>query len=122
MNDCLFCKIINGDIPSKKIYESEFVIAFLDINPKETGHTLVVPKTHIDDIYQINSNDLENIRKDYFKVIEILKTKLNASGFTIATNVGSAQEIKHLHIHIIPKYDKELKLTVDEVYNKIKED
>lgn len=118
--DCLFCKIIEGVIPSKTIYESEYVIAFLDINPKECGHTLVVPKKHIKDIYELE--DINILKKECEKVAGILNKKLSCTGLMFLTNTGSLQDVKHLHIHIIPQYKEKINLSIDEIYNKIKED
>lgn len=115
--DCLFCKIIEGIIPSKTIYESENVIAFLDINPKECGHTLVVPKKHIKDIYELE--DTNTLKEECEKVATIINEKLNSTGIMFVTNTGSLQEVKHLHIHLIPEYNDKLNLNVDEIYEKI---
>lgn len=122
MEDCLFCKIVKGDIPSKKIYESDFSIAFLDINPKIYGHILVVPKKHIKDIYEISDEDYALLKNDTLKVMELMKEKLNPKGIMVVTNTGSLQEIKHIHNHLIPEYETNENLTIDEVYNKLKED
>lgn len=122
MEDCLFCKIVKGDIPSKKIYESDFSIAFLDINPKIYGHILVVPKKHIKDIYEITDEDYALLKNDTLKVMELMKEKLNPKGIMVVTNTGSLQEIKHIHNHLIPEYETNENLTIDEVYNKLKED
>lgn len=120
--ECLFCKIIDGNIPSYKIYEDDNVYAFLDINPKGTGHTLVIPKKHTLDITTVDDNTI----KEMFKVVKILKKriadKLNPDGMTIATNTEITQDIKHFHIHLIPVYKKDLDLTVEEVYSKLKKD
>lgn len=115
--DCLFCKIIDGTIPSKTIYESENVIAFLDINPKECGHTLVVPKKHIKDIYELD--DANTLKEECEKVATIINEKLKPTGIMFVTNTGSLQEIKHLHVHLIPEYNEKINLNVDEIYEKI---
>lgn len=119
MNDCLFCKIIDGSIPSKKIYESDSVIAFLDINPKKYGHTLVVPKKHIKDIYEISNDEYGLLKEETVKVMNIINEKLNPKGIMVITNTGSFQEIKHLHIHLVPEYDNDEDLSLDETYNKL---
>lgn len=101
--DCLFCKIINGDIPSAKVYENEFVYAFKDINPNAKVHVLVVPKTHID---SIDCVDPENIYV-VSKVIEAIPVVAKAcdldNGYRVITNVGEdgGQSVKHLHFHIL---------------------
>ena len=114
--DCIFCKIINGDIPSYKIYEDEYVLAFLDINPVNVGHTLVIPKVHTLDITTIDNETLMKIVDAAKKVADILVSKLDAKGFTLQQNNGIVQEVKHFHLHVIPKYDKNKKMTIEEVY------
>ena len=120
-NDCLFCKIVSGSIPSYKIYEDETVIAFLDINPDSNGHTLIIPKKHYLDMNDIPLDTLNHI----FKVAKELKvkieSKLNADGLTFVQNNGDIQEVKHFHLHLKPYYkDNELK-SVEEIYNILKD-
>ncbi len=119
--DCIFCKIINGEIPCYKVYENDDVLAFLDINPDSDGHTRVIPKKHFKDISDIDEDSLKNVMKGVRKVKEILESKLNIDGITLIQNNGDVQEVKHLHFHLKPYY-KEKKLTsVDAVYKKIEE-
>ncbi len=105
MEDCIFCKIIKGDIPSKTIYEDDKVKCNMDINPVANGHILVVPKKHTKDIYSVDNETLiymmDIIRN---KITPILKEKLKIDGLTIIQNNGYGQEVKHLHIHLIPRY------------------
>lgn len=117
--DCIFCKIINGDIPSYTIYENEYVKCFLDVNPNSNGHTLIVPKKHFKDIFDINENYLFEINKASKIVVEILNKKLNPQGFRFIQNNGNLQEVKHYHLHIIPNYINEKTEKVDTIYNKI---
>ena len=120
--DCLFCKIVNGEIPCYKIYEDENVLAFLDIHPDTNGHTLVVPKKHFKDINDINEENILNV----FSAIKKIKDKLNVlnmDGFTLVQNNGMAQDIKHFHIHLKPYYkDKQELLDIEEVYSILKKD
>lgn len=103
MSDCLFCKIINGDIPSNKVYEDEKCYAFHDINPQAPIHVLVIPKTHlgsVDDICEENSDVVAHI----FSVIPKLAKELNlGNGYRVVTNIGEdgRQSVKHLHFHIL---------------------
>lgn len=120
MNDCLFCKIIKGDIPSFKIYEDDVVFAFLDINPKSNGHTLIVPKKHFKDIYDIDNNTLNHIVETAKKLMDILEEKLTCDGFTLAQNNGEVQEVKHFHLHVIPHYLEEQTKSPEEVWNLLK--
>ena len=102
--DCIFCKIIAGEIPSYKVYEDDLVLAFLDINPVGVGHTLIIPKKHTLDFETIPESDLENIMHVAKKISKLLCEKLEADGYSLAQNNGIAQEVKHFHLHIIPKY------------------
>lgn len=102
--DCLFCKVLNGEIPSYKVYEDEYVYAFLDIFPNSLGHTLVIPKTHNEDFLDFDYDP--NYFLSLQKVAKLLKEKLNYDGVNIANNTGkiASQEVFHMHFHIIPRY------------------
>lgn len=118
--DCLFCKIINKDIPCYKIYEDENVLCFLDINPDCNGHTLVIPKKHILDIDDMDSETYSYLLESIKNVKKRLESKLNMDGLTIVQNNGEIQIIKHFHIHLKPYYKgKEKLLPVSDVYNKL---
>ncbi len=105
MKDCLFCKIIKGDIPSTKIYEDEISFAFLDINPISPGHTLLIPKKHSRNIFDIDNQTLQQISLITKKLSIVLKESLNAGGINIHINNEpiAGQVIFHTHIHIIPR-------------------
>ena len=83
------------------------------------GHTLIIPKVHTLDITTIDNETLFNIIDKSRDISNILMNKLGASGFTLIQNNGSVQEVKHFHLHIIPKYEKNIKMSLDDVYNKI---
>lgn len=117
--DCIFCKIVNGEIPSYKIYEDEKIMAFLDINPYAPGHTLIIPKKHTLDINSIDEKALSHIMKKARDIAKLVTEKLDAPGFTLVQNNGFVQEVKHFHLHVIPKYMKNLELDVKDVYEKI---
>ncbi len=117
--DCLFCKIANKEIESKIIYEDDLVIAFLDIDQKCPGHTLIVPKKHYTDYLELDSDIISYILKIAKKLDKELTSKLEADGMMFAWNYGSAQAIKHFHLHLMPKYYREVNLTLDEIYEKI---
>lgn len=104
MKDCIFCKIINGDIPCMKVYEDDVCLAYLDINPDSDGHTLIIPKKHYKDIYDIPNDTLSHIYDISKKIMDMLKEKLGCDGFTLLQNNGSIQEVKHYHLHIKPHY------------------
>lgn len=115
--DCIFCKIINKEIPSSIIYEDDTVLAFLDISPHSIGHTLIIPKKHYTDIFDIEDETLNYILKISKEIGNKLKEKLNADGITLMQNNGFGQDVKHFHLHVIPKYKKEPK--INDVYKKI---
>ncbi|MBQ8044176.1 MAG: histidine triad nucleotide-binding protein [Clostridia bacterium] len=102
--DCLFCKIIAGEIPSKKVYEDNFVYAFHDINPVAPVHVIVVPKMHIESANAVDEANSESV-KYIFEAIPKIAKELGVSedGFRVITNIGEngGQTIKHLHFHII---------------------
>lgn len=117
--DCIFCKIVNGEIPCYKVYEDDKIISFLDINPNSPGHTLIIPKEHTKDINSISFDTLNYIMTKAIEISDILVDKLNADGFSLVQNNGICQEVKHFHLHIIPKYSKKNNMSVEEVYEKI---
>lgn len=105
MDNCIFCKIINNEISSQKIYEDNTVLAFLDINPVNLGHTLVIPKKHFEDIHDIPEEIAAHIIKVAQKISVALK-KIGADGTNISINNGKAasQIIFHFHMHVIPRF------------------
>lgn len=119
--DCIFCKIINNEISSYKIYENDMVLCFLDINPLSSGHTLIIPKKHFKDISDIDSEYLSSINDATKYVYNLLMSKLGPDGIRIVQNNGICQEIKHYHVHLIPVYNDMLDMDVEDVYNKIKD-
>lgn len=106
---CIFCKIINQEIPNFKIYEDEFTYAFLDINGASIGHTLVVPKKHVTNIFDCDKDTLIHLSNTIKTVSTILKTKLNISDLNIVNNSGelAGQTVMHFHIHLIPRYEND---------------
>lgn len=105
-NNCIFCAIAEGEIPSFKVYEDEMVVAYLDINPFTEGHTLVIPKTHSEGLLDTDDATLATIIARVKKVAAHLKTALPCDGFNILQNNGEAagQTVKHVHFHIVPRY------------------
>ena len=106
---CLFCKIINGEIPSYKIYEDDYTLAFLDISQETKGHTLVLPKKHIKNIFELDDETAIHLTNAVLKTIKTLKTKLNFNNINILNNSGelAGQTVHHLHFHIIPRYEND---------------
>ena len=126
MNDCLFCKIVKGEIPSYTVYEDEKVKVFLDINPNNDGHLLVIPKEHKANLYEMDDETLLymlNVIRT--KLATLLKDKLAIDGLTISQNNDYGQEVKHFHIHVIPRYKNDkfpLKSdcsNVEKIYHKL---
>ena len=105
MSDCLFCRIVEGEIPSKRIYEDETAVAFLDINPWQQGHALVIPRRHVKDVLE-DPAALAEIAPANGTVGDLLKERLGATACNILSNAGadSGQEVFHLHVHVLPRY------------------
>ena len=127
--DCLFCKIISGDIPSNTIYEDEFVKVFLDINPISNGHCLIVSKKHYSNIEDIDLETLKHVNEVAKKMYKELKEKLNCEGLTLVQNNGLGQEVKHYHLHLVPRYtndeimmnsNKEILDSIEDTMKKLK--
>lgn len=126
MEDCLFCGIIKGDIPSKTVYEDELVKVFLDINPSTNGDLLIIPKKHYNDINDIDEEFItHSLKLTREKLYPLLKEKLNCEGLTIVENNDLGQDIKHFHIHLTPRYkedclihkfNKDILVSLDEVF------
>lgn len=104
--DCIFCKIVKGEIPSYKVYEDNDTVAFLDVFPVTRGHCLVIPKAHAENIFDIAEADLQKIISVTKTVSEKVKYALGADGIRLSQSNGkmAGQEVMHLHMHIIPRY------------------
>ena len=109
MKDCIFCKIVKKQIPADIIYEDNNTLAFLDINPVNIGHTLVIPKEHYKTITDTPDAILANMMKTAKRVAKALKKGLNVDGFNIHCNNGkvAGQVVFHVHLHIIPRLSKD---------------
>lgn len=105
MNDCLFCKIVAGEIPSTKIYEDEYVYAFADIEPQAPFHAVVVPKTHIKSAEEITSENSFLVAKIYEAIAKIAKENNLEKGFRVVNNCGEegGQTVGHLHFHLLAR-------------------
>ena len=106
---CVFCEIVRGNIPSYKVYEDDVCIAILDISQATIGHTLIIPKKHFKNIFELDEKTAAHL----FKVVTILSKKiskaLNVDNMNILNNNGAlaGQSVDHFHIHIIPRYEKD---------------
>lgn len=109
MTDCIFCKIIKGDIPCEKVYEDSKVLAFLDISPINKGHTLVIPKKHCTNLLDMPDDDLKHIAVVLKKVANAVKQAVGADGINLDMNNGSTtgQFVMHAHFHIIPRFSND---------------
>jgi histidine triad (HIT) family protein len=109
MNDCIFCKIGAGSIPSYKVYEDESVLSFLDIHPCSTGHTVIIPKKHFGEIGEVDAANWDAVMKAVKKTVEIVDKILKPAGMNVGINNRRAagQAVPHLHWHIIPRYEKD---------------
>jgi len=105
MNDCIFCKIVKGEIPSTKVYEGEHVLAFLDISPVNIGHTLVIPKEHFRNALETPDEVMLDVIKGGKKIGKALQAN-GAEGITISLNneEASGQSVFHTHLHVIPRF------------------
>lgn len=128
---CIFCNIIEGSIPSSKVYEDDEVLAILDLSQTTLGHTLVMPKKHYDNFLEMPEDEYANLMKKTQSIAKLLTSKLNAKGCNVLinTNEVAGQTVMHTHVHIIPRYDEndtvkfefsENKLDLNEVLNLIK--
>jgi histidine triad (HIT) family protein len=106
MDDCLFCKIVRREIPAEVVYEDEHALAFLDIRPNNAGHTLVIPKTHAVNIFDIEEEVLADVWKAVRKVARAVRSATAAEGENINTNNGAVagQIVMHYHVHVIPRF------------------
>ena len=103
--DCLFCAIVAGEIPSKKVYEDDVAYAFLDISPWQKGHTLVIPKRHVTDVL-VDEGVLAEVGPAVARVGNLLKERLGADACNVVSNAGAAsgQEVFHAHVHVLPRW------------------
>lgn len=103
MSDCIFCKIIAGEIPSSKVYEDELVYAFRDINPMAPIHVLIVPKTHIASADGVNAENSASVARIFEVIPQIAAVEGLTNGYRVITNCGEdgCQSVKHLHFHLL---------------------
>lgn len=108
MDNCIFCKIANKEIPGKIVYEDDICLAFLDLSQTTDGHTLVIPKKHFKNILEVDEDILCHLIKITKRLTNQIVTNLNAKGANILTNANeiAGQTVMHFHIHIIPRFDE----------------
>lgn len=107
MSDCIFCKIISGQVPNYTVYEDNKILAFLDIFPHALGHTVVIPKTHKDNFLALTESEAGELVLGVKKTMEKIQSVLKPDGFNVGWNENPAggQVVPHLHIHIFPRYE-----------------
>lgn len=122
--ECIFCKILNGEIPSYKLYEDDKILAFLDITQGTKGHTLVIPKTHVSNIYEIKEDLSGYIHSKIPMIARALKQTFNPIGLNIINNNEKPlQSVFHYHVHLIPRYDDDgVNISAPNNYGKITDD
>ncbi len=105
MSDCIFCRIVDGEIPSRPVYADEACVAFLDVAPLKVGHTLIVPRAHVADALA-DPGVLASLTPAIATVGRLLMDRLDASGLNVISNVGAdaGQSVFHLHVHLVPRY------------------
>jgi len=120
MQECIFCKIVRGDIPNYTVYEDNHVLAFLDINPCAKGHTVVIPKVHSETLFDLNEDIIGNVFIAVKKVLEKIDIKLSPDGFNFGWNHGEAggQSVPHLHVHVIPRWNNDGGGSMHSIVNK----
>lgn len=107
--NCIFCKIVRGDIPALKVYEDNYTLAFLDIAPVNPGHVLVISKFHAANLDDVDELMLAYMMRTVQKVGQAMRASLGVKGYNVIVNNGkvAGQLIDHTHIHVIPRYDKD---------------
>lgn len=108
MSDCIFCKIVNGDIPAAKVFENEHVLAFLDISQVTKGHTLVIPKIHKENVFELTPDIAGQLFEAVPSIANALKNEFHPIGLNTVNNNGehAGQSVFHFHLHLIPRYGK----------------
>ncbi len=118
--ECLFCKIINGEVPTLKLYEDDLVMVIMDAYPNVDGHTLIIPKKHYDTFMDLPSDLVVHINEIAKKYTKHIMERLNAKELSICVNYGNAQKIKHYHMHLLPNHGTRSELEVTKVYEVLK--
>lgn len=108
-DDCIFCKLANGDIPTNTLYEDDCVRVAFDIEPANSGHVLIIPKNHFDNVYSLDEDTAAHIFQVAVKVANVLKDTLHCEGLNILQNNGevAGQTVFHFHMHVIPRYQND---------------
>jgi histidine triad (HIT) family protein len=107
--DCIFCKIVAGEMPAELVQEDEHTLAFMDINPWTRGHALVIPRTHSRNLYEVGDDDLARTMAAAKRLAERMRERLDADGVNLlnACEPAAWQTVFHFHVHVIPRYDED---------------
>ncbi len=121
--DCIFCRIIRGDIPSYKLYEDEHILAILDISQATRGHTLIISKKHLRNLYELDEQDTQDVFRKLPRIANALKKAFDPIGLNVLINTEKPlQSVFHFHIHLIPRYaDDKVKMDFENNIGKIAE-
>ena len=122
--DCIFCKIIKGEIPSKVLYEDELVKVIMDVNPTVNGHALIIPKKHYTDYLELDQNIITHIWDAAKKMGPSIMDKLKAKSLTLLVNFGDDQQVKHFHMHLLPNFgtmESKATKTSEEIFSILKD-
>ncbi len=114
--ECLFCKIIKGEVPTYKLYEDDLVMVIMDAYPNVDGHTLIIPKKHYDTFMDLPDDLVVHINEIAKKYTNIIMDKLNIKELSVHVNYGNSQKIKHYHMHLLPNFGMRPTMDVKEVY------
>ena len=122
--ECIFCKIVQGEIPSKVLYEDEFLKVIMDINPTVDGHALIIPKKHYTDYVELEPNIITHIWEVAQKIGPSIMEKMQASSLSLLVNFGDDQQVKHFHMHLLPNFgtmEEKATKKVEEVFSILKD-
>lgn len=122
--DCIFCKIIKSEIPSKVLYEDELVKVIMDVNPTVDGHALIIPKKHYTDYLELDQNIITHIWDVAKKMGPSIMDKLKAKSLTLLVNFGDDQQVKHFHMHLLPNFgtmESKATKTSEEIFSILKD-
>ena len=118
--ECLFCKIIKGEVPTLKLYEDELIMVIMDAYPNVDGHCLIIPKEHYDTFMDIPNDLLIHINDIAKKYTNHIMDRLNAKELSVCINYGNSQKIKHYHMHLLPNFGLRSEKDVKDVYEVLK--
>ena len=122
--DCIFCKIIKGEIPSKVLYEDELVKVIMDVNPTVNWHALIIPKKHYTDYLELDQDIITHIWDAAKKMGPSIMDKLKAKSLTLLVNFGDDQQVKHFHMHLLPNFgtmESKATKTSEEIFSILKD-